>query len=178
MPNAGLQQPLVREAQPRQSGGTLVFREAPHDYYLVFTSLDRALEIDRLQRALASATWGEFRRQIGAAEYARLFEEVFEKPPPDTDAEELDKYELEPPDDAPFNSERVPGFSDGDYPPWLAAEMQCHLPASILQRFARYDSSVINGPFYRVMPENRDAIIKALVDAGYKVEERTDLQFW
>ena len=166
-------------ARPAGSHADLVFRRAPHMDALVFTSLDRALEIDRLHRAISqSATWGEFRKRIGREEYERLFEDQFEIPEPDTDPEDLDHYNLEPKDDGPFSSDAVPGFCDGDYPPWLAQEIDAHVPRDILERFAKRDSSVLNGSFYRIESKHQEAIIKALTDAGFLVEERKDLEFW
>lgn len=157
----------------------LVFREAPHMSSLVFTSLDRAVEVNRLHRAIESSeTWGDFRRKIGPDEYARLYEGAFDPPDPDEDPEEIDEDRLEPADDEPFSSDNVPGYSDGDYPPWLATEINRYLPTDILQRFGRRDSSILNGAFYKIEITQREAILKALTDVGFTVEEREDLKFW
>ncbi len=147
---------------------------------LVFTSLDRALEIDRLHRAIeSSATWGEFRERIGAEEYGALFQNAFYTPGPDSPVEkDTDEDEREPADDATFSSENVPGYSDGDYPPWLAQEMGRYLPKEILDRYATRGQSSVNGSFYQIEPRHREEIAKDLVKLGYTVEERTDLQFW
>jgi len=96
----------------------------------------------------------------------------------DPDHDDIDASPVEPADDAPFNSSVVPGYCDGDYPPWLAQEMHSHLPTPILQQFAGAESSAINGSFYTINPTHRDAIVKALTDAGFTVEERADLKFW
>jgi len=74
----------------------LVFREAPYGSSLVFTAPERAAEIDRLNRVIESSeTWGEFRRKIGPEEYAKLYEDVFYKPEPDDDPEDIDEDQLE-----------------------------------------------------------------------------------
>jgi hypothetical protein len=38
--------------------------------------------------------------------------------------------------------------------------------------------NVLNRPFYSIDTKHRDAIVKALADAGITVEERKDLEFW
>jgi hypothetical protein len=169
--------PAGRRRRMSERKPHLVFREAPHMDSLVFTSLDRAIEIDRLHRAIqTSETWGEFRKRVGPEEYAALYD--FYIPEPDDDPEDIDESELEPADDAPFSSDSVPGYCDGDYPPWLAQEIHKHLPKEILRRFAKYESSVLNGPFYFIDTKHRDALVKELIDAGFTVEERKDLEFW
>jgi hypothetical protein len=165
---------------------------------LVFTSPDRAIEIDYLRRAIESSkTWGEFRQRIGREEYVRLYKYVFfwpdedddldedmdeEEPEPtpdeDDDPEDIDEEDQEPADDAAFSSGDVPGYFDGDYPPWLAAEMDCYVPTEILQRFATLESSALNGDFYNIDITQREGILKALAEVGFTVEERQDLQFW
>jgi hypothetical protein len=112
---------------------------------LVFTSLDRAIT--------SSKTWGEFRKKIGPEEYAALYQDRFYTPEPDDDPEDIDVDALEPSDDAPFNSDKVPGFTEGDYPPWLAQEIDEHLPREILERFAKYDSQCPESSFllYKIL---------------------------
>jgi hypothetical protein len=154
-----------------------VFRVAGRT--LIFTSIDRAIEIDRLQRAIeTSVTWGEFRQRIGRREYAALFRDCFYIPHPDDAPEDINEAALEPDDRAPFTSDAVPGFCDGDYPPWLAQEMHRHVPREILDQFATQGSSLINGPFWEIDIKHKDAIVKALWRAGFAVEERNDLLFW
>ena len=169
-----------RGAKTRKTTGpVLVYRQAPHADYLVFTSLDRAIEIDRLHRAIETSTiWGEFRKSIGPEEYASLYADYFEKPDPDEDPEDIDPDTLEPADDAPFDSECVPGFSDGDYPPWLAPEIDLHVPEEILGQFAKRKDTMLNGSYYHIDAENREGIVRALREAGFEVEERQDLKFW
>ena len=157
----------------------LVFRTDPYFGRLVITSLARAVEIDRLQRAIeVSVTWGEFRERIGRGEYKKQFKDCFYTLQPDDDPESIDESEREPSDDAPFTSGSVPGLSDGDYPPWLSQEMHEHVPPEILNQFAREESSVINGLFWVIDPEHKDDMVKALWRAGFAVEERNDLLFW
>jgi hypothetical protein len=154
----------------------LYFRQAPHDKYLVFASPERALYIDQIHRAIEeSNSWGEFRKRLPAGEYHALFEGQFS-----TDPEEIEEDEdlREPDDDDGFTSECVPGYSDGDYPPWLAQEQGKYLPAEILEEFATREQSVINGGFWRVDAAWAQLIIERLTSLGYKIEEREDLKFW
>jgi len=151
----------------------LVFRESPHDTCLVFATPERAAAVDRIHRAMEPATWGEFRRKMDPEEYARVLQVMFT-----ADTDTLDDVPREPEDDEPFSWESLPGFSDGDYPPWLALELERHLPNVILKRFATRELSWVNGPFCRIDVKHRDAILKALADSGLSVEEREDLVFW
>lgn len=62
----------------------LVYKESPDGDSLVFPSLDRAIEIDRLRRAIqTSETWGESRRRIDPEAHAELFGGGFYNPGPD-----------------------------------------------------------------------------------------------
>jgi hypothetical protein len=155
-----------KRSQPVADKPDLVFREVPFLSSLVFTSFDRAIEVDRLHRAIESSkTWGEFGQKIGPKEYKRV-------------RRALRQIDERPADDDAFSSECVPGFCDGDYPPWLAPEMDCYLPTDILKQFGTFESTTLNGSFYKIEIVQREAILEALADAGFTVEERQDLQFW
>lgn len=166
--------PWHRDDYPaRGTERLLYYREAPHDNYLVFAPPERAAAVDRMHRAMESATWGEFRRKMDPEEYARLLQVMLAAV---TDA--LDDVPREPEDHEPFSCDSLPGFSDGDYPPWLALELEHHVPAAVLKRFATRELSFVSGPFYRIDVKHRDAILKALADSGLTVEKREDLVFW
>jgi len=157
----------------------LVYKESPDGESIIITSRDRAIEIDRLRRAIeTSETWGEFRQRIGPEAHEELFGEDFDDPDPDDDSEDNNTNTPGASPDAPFDSYEVPGYADGDYPPWLAQEMDKHLPPEILERYGNYHESVFNGPFYKIDPEHRNAIVKDLTEVGFTVEEREDLEFW
>jgi hypothetical protein len=154
----------------------LYYREAPHDNYLVFAPPKRALFVDQLRRAIEeSRTWGEFRRRMPAGEYQRLYKEIFSTDP-DVIAEAEDARE--PADEEPFTSDRVPGFSDGDYPPWLAPEQDSYLPSELLRELATRADTFLNGSFWRLDPKNVALIVERLSVLGYRVERREDLKFW
>jgi hypothetical protein len=151
----------------------LVFRESPHDTCLVFALPERAAAVDRIHQAMESANWGEFRRKMDPEEYARVLRVMFT-----ADTDTLDDVPREPEDYEPFSCDSLPGFSDGDYPPWLALELARHLPGAVLKRFATREFSWVSGFFHRIDVKHRDAILKALADSGLTVEKREDLVFW
>jgi hypothetical protein len=150
----------------------LYFTQAP-DGYLVFAPPKSAMFVDQLHRAIEeSKTWGEFRRRLPAGEYEKLFAEVFGTDP---DAIAKDEYAQEPADDAEFSSDFVPGYCDGDYPPWLATRQHRYLPAEVLREFGRQESSVLNGLFWQLDPAKAELIVTRLRSLGYTVERRDDL---
>jgi hypothetical protein len=125
----------------------LYFKRAPHDSYLVFVSTERALFVDQIHRAIEeSKTWGEFRQRLPAGEYHTLYQDEFTADP-EVIAE--DDSPGEPADDEAFPND-VPGYSDGDYPPWLVQEPYRHLPAEILEQFSTRAPSFINGAAFPV----------------------------
>lgn len=156
-----------------QKERVLYYRQG-HDGGLVFAPPERALFIDQIHRAIEdSATWGEFRKRMPAGEYQRLYEDIYSSDP-EVLAEDEDARE--PRDDEPFSHE-VPGYSDGDYPPWLAQQQHRYLPRDVLEEFATEDSSALNGPFWRIDPARTELIVERLRGLGYKVERRDDLKF-
>lgn len=157
----------------------LVYRESEDGISLIFTSPERAVEIDRLRRALETAeTWGEFRRRIGPEAHAELFGEDFDASEFDDDSEDIDANPSGASADAPFDSYEVPGYADGDYPPWLSQEIDKYVPPEILERYATHHESVFNGSSYKIDPKHRNDIVKELTEVGFTVEEREDLEFW
>jgi hypothetical protein len=118
------------------------------------TTPQRAVEIDRLRRALeTSETWGEFRR-IGPDAHAEMFGEDFDDTKVDDGSEDIDANPSGASADAPFDTHEVPGYANGDYPPWLAQEMDKYIPPEILERYATSDGSVFNGPLCKKSTPN------------------------
>lgn len=158
-----------------QTKRILYFRQAPHDDYLVFAPPERAMFIDQIHRAIEeSNTWGEFRKRLPAGEYEKLYQEQFS-----SDPEEIAEYpdSREPRDDEKFPRD-VPGYCDGDYPPWLAQEQHQYLPRDVLKEFATREDSFLNGFFWRLDPSRAELIVNRLRSLGYIVERRDDLKFW
>jgi hypothetical protein len=133
---------------------------------LVFALKQDAEEVDRINRALTgSRTWGQFRSRMPRAEYlsiVRGFDENGEQRPRSGD---------------PFSAEEVGGWSDGDYPRWLQPEMEYLLPEELLERFGRYATSILNGGFWMIPPENAKEMIQSLRKLGYRVRSGRRLKF-
>lgn len=132
---------------------------------LVFAAPGRACEVARIDRALSeSRTWGEFRAAMDPAEYERVVSLMFEyedgeRPAPET----------------PFRAEEIPGYSDGDSPPWLQQEMDDVLPWEVIERFAEHEPTCINGWYVRFDPDDLPAITEMLAEMGIDVVMRHDL---
>ena len=152
----------------RGPGPVLSWRISPANEDLVFATPARAEEIGALHTAITrSLTWGAFQAAMPPEEYERIVEIAF------------DEAGLERPSaDAPFESEQVPGFCDGDYPPWLQKEMADVLPAEVVSRFCRWEATCINGHVLRLEEKYRPRVIAMLLRAGYEVVRREDLEFW
>lgn len=145
----------------------LLVRTNPYNGGLVFAREERALLISTIHQAIdSSKTWGEFRAAIPAKEYSKIIVGAFE-----------DGGERRPAKSAPFDPEQLPGWSDGDYPPWLQSEMEAVLPRNLLRQFGRLDTTNLNGSFWYIPEENKAAICAALTSLGVTVEDAEHLRF-
>ncbi|MCA2997682.1 MAG: hypothetical protein ING75_03675 [Rhodocyclaceae bacterium] len=145
----------------------LLFRTSPFNGGLVFATVDRARFVSKLHAAISSSkTWGEFRAAMPAEEYSSILADAFDE-----------VGERRPTSSSLFLSEQVPGVSDGDYPPWLQAEMETVLPLDILERFGERKSTYLNGDYWFIPSENKDAVVEALAGMGIWAEEAIDLEF-
>lgn len=79
---------------------------------------------------------------------------------------------------APFSSSVVPGFCDGDYPPWLQTEMKGVLPSNVIESFGRQVPTFINGWYVHFDQGLAARIVAMLESRGFEVVERGDLMFW
>jgi hypothetical protein len=148
----------------------LVYTEHPFNGGLVVASVDRALFVSQIYKALRdSRTWGEFRQNMPAAEYSRLLAEWQENG--DDRAEAGDGDPFDGPDD-------MPEVSDGDYPPWLQSEMDKIIPKELLREFGAYTSTRLNGDFYHIDPGKLPQLKPRLEHLGYTVEDGSDLLFY
>jgi len=146
----------------------LYWRVSPANEGLVFATPERAEEIDALHRAVEdSQTWGAFRAAMPADEYEQIVSIVFDE-----------AGEERPEPGTPFDSSVVPGFCDGDYPPWLQKEMQSVLPPDVIDRFGRWEQTAINGVYLHFDEGFRPRVVAMLMRAGYQVVRREDLMFW
>lgn len=146
----------------------LFYRVSPANRGLVFARPERAMEISQIHCAIArSRTWGEFRAAMPEDDFELIAAQLF-------DLDDLDR----PSDNEPFDAVAVPGYVDGDYPPWLQKEMQFVLPREVIEQFGEWQQTAINGVYLHIAEENRARVVATLLRAGYRVERREDLLFW
>ena len=153
-----------------RSGGTamkkLLYRIVPYNGGVVFATPDRATFVANIHSAIdSSETWGQFRSAMPRKEYSdivRAFDDQGEPRPKSTD---------------PFSGECVPGWSDGDYPPWLQKELDFILPVSVLAQFGKRETTFVNGNFWLIPEDNLVAICAALKALGWELECDQDLKF-
>jgi hypothetical protein len=143
----------------------LVYRNIPHrPECLIFAEVNRAHRIHLVWTAINRAgTWGEFIRGLPAGEWASLRELWDDELPVRSDR---------------FNAERLPGYSDGDYPPWLQTELVKVFPAILTEEFGLREQSAINGPFWDIPAEFEQPIVERLVHLGYSVMRKDDWHFY
>lgn len=150
-----------------QPENVLVYRAVAHSpKWLVFAFESRARLVHEINHAIKEAeTWKDFFRLLPDSESRRL--------------RALIEQEVGPIDaTGRFNREWLPGYSDGDYPPWLQAEMGACLPAIVLDEFSLRESSSVNGPFWQIPADMRDALVRRLRERGFAVHERSDWDFY
>lgn len=120
---------------------------------LVFSTPERALYVSRLHDALGAKTWGEFKKRIPPEEWARIAKWLEPGVPKGR---------------ARFRSQDVPGFCDGDWPPWLKAEMGRVMPEEILRAFGTYAVTSLNGSYWVLPIVSLEGILKALRERGIR----------
>jgi hypothetical protein len=154
---------LKRAAKPGKDL-QLVYRPIPHNTeWLVFSTPQRAYYVHCISTAIKTAkTWADFIEQLPARERKSLRQGMGDEEP---DAK------------SPFNAEHLPGFSDGDYPPWLQAEMGKHVPATTLEEFGIEENSAINGSYWKVPAENEGPLVKKLIELGFAVSRKDEWHF-
>ena len=126
--------------------------------HVVIAPADRVAQFDAIHRA---TTWAEF-AAADPETYKGLCESWLEE------GEDPARF------DEPFDISMGPGYEQGDYPPWLQAEMDLHVPRVILHAHARLESSVINGAFWVLDPTEMPAVIEKLRAKGIEIEQTDD----
>ena len=145
----------------------LLYRVVPHNGGLVIAPRDRARLVARLHAAInSSSTRGEFRRAASRDSYSEIIRDAFD-----------DQGERRPKSTDAFTGEQVPGWSDGDYPPWLQREMHTCVPIDILKMFGRLESTYVNGSYWHIAEAQASAACAALLEAGFGIEHAPDLPF-
>jgi hypothetical protein len=106
-----------------------------------------------------SGTWGEFRR----AAPAEFVEEVDDRIRTAIDAGMEREW---PGDQDVLDHSMVPGASDGDWP-FPHQDMLDLVPEEIADRFGGVIATTLNGDLLAIMPEEIDAFVQAMTDAGF-----------
>lgn len=151
----------------RETPRRLLYRVVPHNGGVVFADPERAEHIAAIHEAIrTSETWGQFRSQMPPDEIEELMASTFD-----------DEGEARPKDTDSFSGEALPGWTDGDYPPWLQQEQADVLPQRILETFAQRVSTSINGSYWHMPEEASGDVCKALCALGFSVECKQDLPF-
>jgi hypothetical protein len=139
----------------------LYYRVGPANDGVVFATPERACYVANLHDAFDSKTWGEFRSRIPAEEWERLAQ-GFDKPPRPGKR---------------FKSEDVPGFCDGDWPPWLQKEILHVLPPPLVLRYAEASMTLINGVYFHIRQEDLPELLRDLESRGIRATLEPDLEF-
>ena len=171
---AALQEILLEKDTSEQPCGfvtqkKLFYRHAPHMHSLVFAPPDVALHVSQIHNAFSAKTWGEFQAHIPEDEFSELLNSQYE---------EWGDLFVIPNAEDPFKPESICGaFLEGDYPRWLQTDQDIWVPKKILERWGTVESSVFNGPFWVIDPEQEQEIVGELGKLGIPAERRDDLRF-
>jgi hypothetical protein len=153
---------------PSSMRPVLLYRVVDHNGGVVFATRNRARIVARIHQAISrSRTWGQFRAAIPREEYSRVIRNTFDA-----------RGEARPRSTDAFIAEVLPGWVDGDYPPWLQQEMGRVIPPTILKQFGSREATAINGPFWLIPEANCDEICKALRSQGFDVRRAQRLAFY
>ena len=149
---------------------TLYYRISPANEGVVLAEPVRATFVADIHHALSTAqTWGQFRELMPFEEYRRLVIEMFGEP---------GNYQAVPADGEKFESSYIWGYLDGDYPPWLQAEIGHVLPPDLLEQYAEPIGTRLNGDYYHIENDNFVALKAELEARGYDLVDRSDLFFY
>jgi len=145
----------------RPTPAELVYRVGPANDGVVFATPERAHYVANLFAALRSKTWGEFRSRIPAEEWEQLAEGFDEVPGPKKR----------------FKAQDVPGFCDGDWPPWLQKEILQILPPPLVLKYAEAMMTSINGVYFHIRQEDLPELLRELESRGIRAVHEPDLEF-
>lgn len=154
-----------RESQrPKGLGLDLVYRTIPHKpEFIILAPRERAFYVHQIWQAVQQAkTWKQFAAMLPAAEWQSVIQRMDEKPC----------------EGETFDAEMLPGYSDGDYPPWLQTEVARCLPAIVREEFALKRESCINGLYWEIPAELEVALIKRLRSLGHSVKREDNWFFY
>lgn len=152
----------------------LLYRVVPHNGGVVFAEEERAREIASIHHAIEnSTTWGDFKAAMPPKEYEKIIEWYMEGIEYDDDVDE----EPQPPEpEEPFDGDFL--ICEGDYPPWLQAEMGRVIPHDLLHRYGKSTETFTSGDFWNIPKTNIEPLVAELRALGFEVEEAQDLEFY
>lgn len=150
--------------------------DQPDNFDLVYRAIEIAVfaprvlaeRMDQIHRALShSKTWRQFKKNMPPDEYEEVmrqeFDEAGERRPNLSDA---------------FNASSISGVGDGDYPRWLAPNMDEWIPLDLLEKYATREATTINGDYWDIPETEAAGLAKELRSRGYKVTEECELEFY
>ena len=135
---------------------------------VVFAERERVERVARIRKALEeSRTWGEFRANLPEGEWEDHFLASFDEPP----EELLEEFG----DDEPFDADKVPGYSDGNYPPWLAQDQLRWFPPKLIKKYGGEEyETMFDGSSLELPADKIEQIAADLRAMGHTVEHCDD----
>ena len=131
---------------------------------VVFASPEAATRNALLNDSARQAkVWGDFARAIGTDEWSSMVE-LFESA----------EYDI-PSMDEEFSIGEIPGYEDGDWPPWIEALQLELLPKEIVGTYGELVRTTLNGDAVTFKEAECDAIVAALTEQGFVCRRDDDL---
>ena len=128
----------------------------------IFTTFERGEYVTAICKAINTAkTFGEFFKLLPSREVKVIKQGL----------KDNDHF---PEDEDFFDPMILPGFGDGDYPPWLATEVPKVLPSAILEKYGVKGDSFLNGSCWAIPAAHLKAALDELTALGIDHQERAD----
>jgi len=157
--------------------GEVIYWKGSLDGNLVFAAQSEAERVHQIHHAIdTSQTWGEFKSRMPAEDYEEVVTRWVEI------RSEVGEDEAVGPGypeaAATFSPDEVPGYVDGDYPPWLQQDLGHYLPVDVLSELGQYAESCHQGGFWMIPRSSGRRLLEQLRLHGYSPVKRPDLRFW
>ena len=163
----------MRNSDSSVHASALYYRVSDYGNAVVIARESDALRVDAIRKAITTAkTWGEFRAMLPAGEWDAIAYSLDLGEDPDEDIE--DSFG----DAHAFNAERLPGFSDGDYPDWLMQRMPDILPKDILDKYAEISATIHSGNRCFIEEGNLENVRRELKDRGFVMKDGSHLDYY
>ena len=147
----------------------LVYRGTDYGNAIVIALEADARRVDAINKAIKTAeTWGEFRAMLPAGEWVTIVEYL--------DPDELVTSFA---DDHPFDNERLPGYSEREYPVWLMQRMLDILPEDILEKYADISAGMMtSGNVCYIEEDSLEDICRELEERGFIMQDGSYLDYF